>query len=211
MDFAIIAISGKAQSGKTTSKDIIKKIITKNYPDYKVVILPFAQKLKDIAEDLFGWDGDKNLYYKETVVFNTSSPDTVTHELIEDQGRQLLINLGKKMREIRSAVWADYVAKQIISDIKNDTAHKKIYIIDDLRFKNEIKSLERFGTKLITLRINRREQLTINDISEIDLDDFINWNYYINNNFDINTLEEQLTPVTVSAYEASLSRVHDEF
>lgn len=210
MDFVVIAISGKAQSGKTSSKESLKKLFEEKYPDYKVIVKPFAEKLKEIATNVFGWDGDKNLCYKETFTHNAYDFDTLTQELIQDEGRQLLINIGKKMREIRGTVWADYVSKQIIADIKNEVAHKKVYIIDDLRFKNELVSLSRFGAKLVTVRINRKEELNIDDISEKDLDDYSDWTYYINNNFSLESLDAMLSPVVDTAILASKTKVHCE-
>src|SRR5208282_184079 len=98
MNSAIIILSGKMQSGKSTSAELIKEIIKEKIEEnaikqlnkekyelynYSVEIHSFAKKLKEIASDLFDWNGDKNLYVEK------------------DKGRNVLINIGQKMREIR--------------------------------------------------------------------------------------------------------------
>lgn len=210
MDFCIIAISGKAHSGKSTLSNLIKEVIGTNGYGYKIVYVPFAAKIKSIAEDLFFWDGSKEFFYKETMIFNQYEPGEEKVELIQDQGRQLLINVGQKGREIRPTVWADYVCKQILDDVKANTAHKKIYLIDDLRFKNEINSLKRFGSKLLTVRINRDKCLNIDDISEIDLDDYNEWDLKVNNNFTMDQLRLDAVKSIEMALNKSIKRVHCE-
>ena len=78
-------------------KTTLANIIRDFDNDFK--ILSFGQKVKDIAKDLF------NMKYKD---------------------RTLLTNIGTKMREIDSDVWANYTINM-----------GKIYdnvIIDDLRY-----------------------------------------------------------------------------
>lgn len=72
----IIGIGGLMCSGKTS----VAKHITKNYKNVELV--NFADKLKFIAEDLFG---------------------------MTTKDRRLLQELGKQMRVIRDSVWIDYI------------------------------------------------------------------------------------------------------
>ena len=210
MDFCVVAISGKAQSGKSSSHELIKNIINEKYPDYKIIRKPFAEKLKQIAEDLFGWDGDKNIYYKQTTIHSFDSFDEIHQEVIKDEGRPLLINIGQAMRNIRDTVWADYVKKNILNDIKNNEAHKKIYIIDDIRFRNEVNILKAFGSKSLIIRLERESQLDIDDISEHDLDNFNDWDFYIKNNGSMDELARQLNGVVDSIIERSKRNAHCE-
>lgn len=76
----LIGIAGKFCSGKTK----ICEILVEHFND-KATIINFADKVKYIAEDLFG---------------------------MIQKDRTLLQQLGMKMREIRESVWVDYVIKQ---------------------------------------------------------------------------------------------------
>jgi len=73
-------------------------------------------------------------------------------ELFEMEGkdRSLLINIADKMREIDEDVWAKYILKQ--------TEHKKFCIIDDLRFKNELKYLDEWKIICLTTPLNVRKE-----------------------------------------------------
>lgn len=87
-------------------------------------ITSFAKKLKEIAKDLFNMQG---------------------------KDRKLLIDIGKKMREIDENVWVNYTIKEC----KN---HENI-IIDDIRYLNEFTKLKEGGWITIKLVIDRDLQL----------------------------------------------------
>ena len=91
----IIVFCGKARSGKNTAAEMVRNHLS----DSKIYVheMSFAAQLKLLARDLFKWCGDKTMY-----------PIEVT-----DRGRNLLINIGKAMREIRPSVWVDFVANEI--------------------------------------------------------------------------------------------------
>lgn len=78
----LIGIAGKFCSGKTT----LCKLLYREYDNSK--IFNFADKVKDIATDLFG---------------------------MTDKDRTLLQNIGMKMREINKDVWVDYVINQCVA------------------------------------------------------------------------------------------------
>ncbi len=185
----LIVFSGKAQSGKSTSSEIIKQIVNEYFSNYSIQIYSFADKLKQIAKEIFFWDGDKNIYYD----ISNSKP-------IPDKGRELLINIGKKMREIRSTVWCEYVMNKIeIEDMKNKNV---IFIIDDARFLNEIELIKKFHTNYI-IRILRKGLSNINDISETDLDNY-NFDYYIENDESVDDLKQKLIKITKKAIQENI-------
>ena len=69
---------------------------------------------------------------------------------MEGKDRSLLINIADKMREIDEDVWAKYVLKQ--------TEYKDFCIIDDLRFKNELKHLADWKIICLTTPLNVRKE-----------------------------------------------------
>ena len=76
-----IAISGKMCSGKSTIAKLIKEY------DNRYEIYSFGQKVKLIANELFGMD-------------------------LENKDRTLLIQVASKFREIDINVWANYIINQ---------------------------------------------------------------------------------------------------
>ena len=111
-----IAISGKMCSGKTTVANIFIQL-NNNFQK-----LSFADKVKDIATDLF---------------------------FMKDKDRELLQQIGTHMRKIDNNVWANYVIKQsklynyiVIDDLryKNeyDLLKKNGFIIIKLVISKEL-------------------------------------------------------------------------
>ena len=205
----LIVFSGKAQSGKTTCSQLFrdyvhyrdlaeKSVDTDKYPylntpgAMRVQIHSFATALKDIAKKYFNWDGDKGIYYqtftKDTGALTltaggvTYTPDTVQMP-VADRGRTLLLNIGKKFREIRPSIWLDYVINNIKSIDKDthNTIPDTFFVIDDMRFKNELIEAKTFHT-CYSVRVSRTEgALDLDDISERDLDN-AEFDFYIDNN-----------------------------
>jgi len=170
----LIVVSGKATSGKTTVADFIKEIVT----DTEVQKWSFATSLKQIAKDIFDWNGDKDIYYENIQVSDRTYP--LIPIPIPDRGRQLLINIGGYFRNIRQSVWVDLIMKKISEYDRIHLEKDNIHCIDDLRFLNEISVVKKYN-KCITIRIKRDSVSIIDDQSENDLDNEI-FDYYIENN-----------------------------
>lgn len=197
----LIVFSGKAQSGKSTSAGLLKQYldeqIVANNPsihsnrlgDSPVQIHSFAKALKEIAKEYFGWDGSKEIFYEP----NPDGPGPRGAERaflpVPDKGRTLLLNIGKKFREIRPTIWVDYVInniKRIDKEVSNT-----VFVIDDLRFKNELALAKTFHT-CVSIRLQRDEgALDLDDISEKDLDD-ATFDYYLKNNGSQEELKQNL-------------------
>ena len=94
--------------------------------DPRFTRISFADKIKEIARELFS---------------------------MRNKDRQLLQDIGSKMREIRSSVWIDYVIGAII---KKGYTH---VVIDDVRFEDEIQALKRCGFHLVYLDIDEEERI----------------------------------------------------
>jgi len=209
MKNVLIVFSGKAQAGKSTCSNLLKEIIDekrkaelvekegKAYTNYwsDVYIHSFAKALKDIATEYFGWSLDKGLYYeikvdgvwKKTEDIPSGTP--VEFRVIPDKGRQLLINIGQAFRAIRPTIWVDYVINKIKSHAKEREG--QVYLIDDMRFKNELALAKTFD-KCISIRVSRPSSLSIDDISENDLDD-AEFDHYIENNGNMTMLKGTLS------------------
>lgn len=121
----IILISGKAGHGKTTFANLLEKeLIAK---DRSVLRIAFADYLKYICTKYYGWDGVKN-----------------------ESGRKILQHIGTDVVRARdNNFWADIVSR-LVNALDEEYDY---YIIDDVRFPNEIESFPLENT--LHVRLNR--------------------------------------------------------
>jgi len=135
--------------------------------DNRYQIFSFGQKVKDIAIDLFN---------------------------MKKKDRNLLINIGMKLREINPDVWVDYIIKK--------TKNEKFCIIDDVRFQNEYDALILNGFIIIQLDIFKDDQIKRikkcypenyqDHIQNIDnISEKLNINYKINPILKFNTIYDE--------------------
>lgn len=127
----IILISGKAESGKTTTAKFLKKKLGEQGKTSAIV--PYGQYVKDTAKILFDWDGNK-----------------------DEKGRALLQWWGTDVvRKNNPDFWIDTVMRlaKVMTDVGFD-----FLIIDDCRFPNEIENWKRDILdvwNVMTVRIER--------------------------------------------------------
>lgn len=175
----VILISGKAQNGKDTTASILKQTLVDNGD--KVLITHYADLLKYICTNYFGWDGKK-----------------------DDKGRQMLQYVGTDViRKQNPTLWVDFVA-MILKYFKGNWDY---VIIPDCRFPNEITRMIEAGFDTIHLRVHRPNfespltQEQQNHPSETALDDF-GADVYIENDSTLTDLKYKIRKwVEESLYE----------
>ena len=112
----IILISGKAETGKTTTAKFLKKKLSEQGKTSAIV--PYGQYVKDTAKMLFDWNGKK-----------------------DENGRALLQYWGTDIvRKKHPNFWIDTVMR--LARVMN-TMNFDFLIIDDCRFPNEIEDWKR--------------------------------------------------------------------
>lgn len=153
----LILISAKAQHGKDFTANILKEKLEAN--NQKVLITHYADYLKFICKEYFGWDGDK-----------------------QGKQRTLLQYIGTdKARKNNPNVWVS-VVNELIKAIGEDYDY---ILIPDTRFPNEIEFMREQGYDVISIRINRLNfENTLTEkqrqhISETALDNY-KFDYYMN-------------------------------
>lgn len=146
----IITISGKAESGKDTTAKYLKNDLERL--GYQVLICHYADLLKYICTNYFGWDGKKN-----------------------EEGRSLLQIVGTEtIRKQDENFWVDFI-KTILKFFPDEW---DFVIIPDTRFPNEINSFKAENFSITSIRITRpnfENHLTEEQrkhSSETALDDF---------------------------------------
>ena len=175
----VILISGKAQNGKDTTASILKQTLVDN--GNRVLITHYADLLKYICTNYFGWDGKK-----------------------DDKGRQMLQYVGTDViRKQNPTLWVDFVA-MILKYFKGNWDY---VIIPDCRFPNEITRMIEVGFDTIHLRVHRPNfespltQEQQNHPSETALDNF-GADVYIENDSTLTDLKYKIRKwVEESLYE----------
>lgn len=121
----LILISGKAQHGKDTVAEMIQRKLLAN--NKRVLVTHYADLLKYICANYFGWDGKK-----------------------DEQGRQLLQYVGTDVvRKQNPTLWVDFL-KMILSLFGDNWDY---VIIPDCRFPNEVTPMkEAFDAVYVRVR-----------------------------------------------------------
>lgn len=127
----VICISGKAQHGKDTTAGFIRDELEKR--GNNVLIAHYADLLKYICWQFFGWNGEK-----------------------DDAGRRILQYVGTDIiRAQRPNYWVDFLTG-FLELFKNEWDY---VLIPDCRFPNEIDEMRSRGFDVAALRV-RRENFT---------------------------------------------------
>lgn len=167
----IFIISGKARSGK----GIVSNIIKRYYNDKKTIIISFGHYIKDYAKRVSNWDG---------------SEETKPRELLQQLGIELVKNQIDDKLFIR----------RIMEDILVFSYFYDIIIINDARLIDEIELIKNKYMDAISIRINRINYdngMTLketNHKTEIDLDNYSNFDYIVLND-NYNNLEKQIISI----------------
>lgn len=169
MTMNVIAISGHARHGKDTVAEMLQERLREK--GHRVLITHYADLLKHICKEFFGWDGKK-----------------------DDKGRSLLQYVGTDViRKTKPDFWVDFV-----TDVLGFFGGCwDFVIIPDARFPNEIERLKESGMNTIHLKVDRpgfdsiltKEQKS--HISETSLDN-MEPDYCVVNDGDLDTLKAKI-------------------
>ena len=145
----VCCISAKARHGKDTAAEILKEHLEQR--GQRVLITHFADLLKYICKQFFGWDGNK-----------------------DEQGRTLLQYIGTNVVGAKNpAYWAEFV----VGFLKMFENEWDYVLIPDCRYPVEVATVERaFDTTVLRVeRPNFDNGLTDaqkNHPSEVDMDNY---------------------------------------
>jgi hypothetical protein len=150
-----IAISGKAGSGKDTIAS------DRRYA--------FADPIKEIVMTMFPGAARQDLWGPSDLRSKLIPGETVTY-------RQALMDVGKLGRKYDPYIWV----RHFENDLKRYNS-VNLYILSDLRFEEELASVNKHDFVLI--RVKRQNTIQIDDSSEKDQDQIPDtaFDYVINN------------------------------
>lgn len=167
----IYIMCGKARQGKDTVASLIKEFY--HNKKVKVLDLSFAHYIKEYAKKITDWDG---------------SDDT--------KPRSLLTHLGTDI--IRKQIDEMFFIKRMIEDIKVYSFYYDVLIITDARLKIEVNNIKQTFNNVIACYITRPDyESNLSEdqkkhITEIDLDDYNNFDYKIINDGTIEDLKPKI-------------------
>lgn len=213
----IIGVSGKARSGKGEFADVGKK-------RFRAIELSFAAALKKevsifldtlevdyTLDNLFGSNEDKeqtfHLDSKQFYIIETMSDllfDIICCNVNEKNCMSFRTLMQIWGTEFRRDEDDNYWVKKVLDGLCED----ELYIISDVRFKNEAKGILDAGGYLI--RVERPDRPRIsneNHPSECDLDDWKQWYLILKNDSTIDIYRQKClgTIMTLNFKEMGLS------
>ena len=192
----ILGFAGRKRSGKSVLANAVK-----NFTPNKVVVLSVATYLKNMCANLLGMSFEQMMEYKDnnkTIDITVDNKwvnilkkhTTVPHPFLENEVK------GKKLTNVREVLQyvgtdiirqfqPDWHLEQLLKDIESypdDT----IICIDDVRFPNEKKAIEKLGGEVFfIIRPNALYSIS-NHESEISL----TWDMFDDNHVIINEFDE---------------------
>lgn len=166
----VVGISGKAESGKTTLANILKKELEERHK--RVLLINYGDFVKFIATQYYNWNGEK-----------------------DEKGRALLQHIGTEQGRmmVDENIWVDMVINTVaVADRDYDVA-----IVADCRFPNEFSRWADKGKEILKIRIERPEyqnkltQEQNQHASETSMDNYRDWDLFVCNDGTYENLEEK--------------------
>lgn len=177
----IYLIAGKARHGKTTTGSIIKEEYEKM--GKKVAMVMYADYIKDYAKSFFGWDGRE---------------ETKPRELLQQLGTNII---RQKLNK------PDLFVNRMVEDIEILSYFFDVIIVHDVRLKIELEKPKSIFSNTVSIEVIRDKfdngltETQKNHLTEVDLDDYHNFDYYIHNNGSIDDLRHNTITTVINKEE----------
>ena len=158
MKHVLIPIAGFARSGKDTLANAIFELLEQDEPEYSVIVLKFADALKESLQLSLDEAGVKIDVFTE---------DTAKKAAL----RPLLVAYGEYCRSQNQNVWVDKVIEHIDTwadeTVADSDSKGSVILIPDLRYLNEYRKLEAICVKkgwvYVPIYIEREGNLPANN------------------------------------------------
>jgi len=174
----IFGLGHYSRTGKDTFGNSLVASLGEYKPSLRAAKKSFAWKLKQIAFELYAWDGLREPEFYETL--EGAKFRDIPLPTIGKTPVQIWVDLGTPaVREnVYENTWIDYLLKS-----KNDL---DVLIIPDVRFANEIAAIRELGGTLIkVVRPGYGPRKTVADRALVG---YKGWDYVIGESGDINDL-----------------------
>lgn len=173
----IIAFGHRRRVGKDTATNaLVDMLAIRGIPAVRV---SFADGLKEVCTDIFGWAGLHGpTHYEEF--------PQEKEEILPDLGlspRTIWIETGNKLRQVYEDVWIDMA-------LNLPKGRKAVIIISDLRYPNEATKIKAAGGVLV--KVTRDTAPVSNDIADTALATFNEWDMTLVNNGTVDELRAKM-------------------
>lgn len=173
----ILAFGHRKNVGKDTCVRFLKTHLRLENPGINIVVKGFADKVKEICYDLYGWAGLQPAHFYEEP--GKHGLKEVVLPKIGKSPRQLWIDLGNGLRDrVYEPTWAHYLFHMTKADV---------LLINDLRFPTEADYIKDFGGW--TVRVDRPDQPKVTDGADDRLADYTSWTGQLVNMGSLNDLQ----------------------
>lgn len=173
----ILAFGHKSATGKDTSVNFLVNYFKQKNLGIKVERRAFADKVKNIAYQLYKHHGlQPALYYDLHREARLIKLPGLNLDPVE-----IWVLIGNKLREIYSETWVDFALLDCSADI---------VLISDLRYPNEASKILELGG--VCVKLNKPDAIIRNTIADNMLNDYPYWYKIINNDGLQNELEVKL-------------------
>lgn len=166
----ILGLGHYSRTGKDTIANAVITEINRLDPGVRVKKVPFAWKLKQIAYELYSWDG-----LREPEFYDTKEGESFRDIVLPTIGKtpvQIWIDLGNCLRdEVYPLTWVQYNIKGV-----EDT---DVLIIPDVRFFNEVECTQDNGDTTILAKVVRPGYGPRPSISDRTLLPYRGWNFVV--------------------------------
>lgn len=212
----VVLVSGKLQSGKNTFTDLVMKWLHQLRPELSIDFDFFARSVKDQSKDIFKVlieylneiseeYGIRELKTEESNWYGEKNK--ITRILLQTYGTDIF----------RDMIDSDHWAKILRNRLQE--RNEDILFITDVRFKSEMTVIcdrtpyiHNYRTvtpnyNITRIRVERSTYERTDDPifthhSEIDLDDYTNWNFLIKNDETLVELDEKAKQVAMNILES---------
>ena len=176
----VIAFGHRQNVGKSSAVRFLSGELRIRNKGIHVQTAGFADKVKDVAFQLFAWGGLKPGHYYE----DHYDEKNIILPKIGRTPRQLWIGVGNGIRQATGydGTWLDYLFNTIKCDV---------LIITDLRFPAEAEGILKVGGTIH--RIDRDAAVKVIDGADDPLADYLKWTSVISNNGSLGEFHKAIT------------------
>lgn len=172
-----VGFGHRKRVGKTTSSNFLSTSLRCDCPGKQIDVISFADKLKDVSFQLYGWAGlNRGIYYE-----NHPEYREVKLPEIGLSPREIWIGVGNKLREIYPDTWLNYALRGVTADV---------IIIPDVRYPNEAEAILKSGGRVY--KIIRDDAPVGTDVADCALENFQDWTAIIYNNGTLEDLNNDM-------------------
>ena len=172
----IVGVGHKSRQGKDTFASFLMTYLRMNTKNKKIVKMGFADPLKSICHQLYGWAGLKPKEHYDRF----EDERKIELPLIGKTPVQIWIDVGNHMRIYDKDVWMRALMKGTVADV---------LIVTDVRYENEAQAI--FDHNGFVVKINRPGFPGLDSITDNALNNYTRWTEIIENDGDLSSLNDK--------------------